>query len=180
VRASPDSVRVFEAGEVVAEHARVYGKGEQVENPAHLEALVDAKRAAREHRGQDRLAHAAPSSTELLERAVERGNSLNSVVRRLEELLDTYGASELEPAIHEALHRDVPHPDAVRQSLVRRREQRRLAPPVAIAVVHNEKARNIVVRPASLAAYDRLDDDPEHPDEADTETPTPQRPESSS
>ncbi len=172
VRASLDSVRVFEAGEVVAEHVRTYGKGEQVEDPAHIEALVNAKRAARHHRGQDRLAHAAPSSTQLLGRAVERGNSLNAVVRQLEELLDTYGASELEQAVNEALQRNVPHPDAVRQSLVRRREQRRLAPPIAITLTHNDKARNIVVRGASLAAYDQLNDDAEHPDDTDTPTDT--------
>lgn len=80
-------------------------------------------------------------------------------------MLDSYGASELEQAVQEALQRDVPHPDAVRQSLVRRREERRLAPPVAIALPHNDKARNIVVRSASLAAYDQLNDD------ANTHTP---------
>ncbi len=159
VRASPNSVRVLDAGEVIAEHGRVYGKGEQIENPAHIEALVNVKRAARHHRAQDRLARAAPSSTELLARALERGNSLNSATRQLEDLLDTYGASELEQAIAEALHRDVPHPNAVRQSLVRRREHRELAPPIAIDLAHHEKAQNIVVRATSLAVYDQLNDD---------------------
>jgi len=170
VRASLSLVRVLDAGAVIAEHVRVYGKGEQVENPAHIEALVNVKRAARHHRGQDRLARAAPSSTELLGRAVERGNSLNSVVNQLECLLDTYGASELEQAIGETLHRGVPHPNAVRQSLVRRREAHHLAPPVAIDLAHNEKARNIVVRTASLAAYDQLNDPTEHHDDTDTHT----------
>jgi hypothetical protein len=172
VRASLHSVRVLDAGEVVAEHARVYGKGEQVENPAHIEALVNVKRAARHHRAQDRLARAAPSSTELLGRAVERGNSLNSVLNQLGRLLDTYGASELEHAIVETLQRDVPHPNAVRQSLVRRREERHLPPPIAITLPHNEKARNIVVRSASLAAYDQLNDNTEHHDGASADADT--------
>ena len=51
VCASLHSVRVLEAGVVIAEHVRVYGKGEQIENPAHIEALVSVKRAARRHRG---------------------------------------------------------------------------------------------------------------------------------
>ena len=162
VRASLHSVRVLDAGEVVAEHVRVYGKREQIEDPAHIEALVNVKRAARHHRGQDRLARAAPSSTDLLGHAVERGYSLNRVVKELEGLLDTYGATELEHAITEALQRDVPHPDAVRQSLERRREARQLPPPVAIVLPDNAKARHIVVRAASLAAYDQLHDDNEH------------------
>ena len=172
VRASLNLVRVLDAGEVIAEHVRVYAKGEQIENPAHIEALVNVKRAARHHRAQDRLARAAPSSTQLLGGAVERGNSLNSVINQLECLLDTYGASELEQAIVETLQRDVPHPNAVRQSLVRRREQRLLLPPIAIDLAHHEKAQNIVVRTASLAAYDQLNDHTEHHHDNDTHTDT--------
>jgi hypothetical protein len=47
----------------------------------------------------------------------------------------------------------------VRQALERAREQRHLPPPLAIVLPDNAKARNIVVRPASLAAYDQLDTD---------------------
>ncbi len=36
--------------------------GQQIEDPAHVQALVDFKRQAREHRGLDRLHHAAPAS----------------------------------------------------------------------------------------------------------------------
>ena len=178
VRVSPATVRVLDAGELVAEHARVYGKGEQVENPAHLEALVKAKRTARHHRGQDRLARAVPSSAKLLGRAVERGYSLNPVLTQLERLLDSYGAAELEQAVMEALQRDVPHPNAVRQSLERRREQRDLPPPVTIVLPDNEKARNIVVRSAPLAVYDQLhdqasDDEKRHDQASDDETQEP-------
>ena len=169
VHACPGTVRVLRDGEVVAEHARGYGKGEQIENPAHLQALVNAKRAARHHRGQDRLARAVPSSTKLLGRAVERGHSLNPVLTQLERLLDRYGAAELEQAVIEALQRDVPHPNAVRQSLERRREQRHLPPPIAIVLPDNEKARNIVVRSAPLALHDQLHD---QPGDRETQEPT--------
>jgi len=172
VRASLSSVRILDAGEVIAEHARVYGKGEQIENPAHIEALANVKRAARHHRGQDRLTHAAPSVTQLLGQALERGNSLNSVTNQLQALLDTYGASEFEHAVNEALQRNVPHPNAVRQSLVRRREEQLLPPPIAIALPNNDKARNIVVHSASLTAYDQLNDDIEQGDDSYPSTDT--------
>jgi len=32
-------MRVLDGSEVIAGHQRVYGKGEQIENPAHIEAL---------------------------------------------------------------------------------------------------------------------------------------------
>lgn len=159
VVASLTRVRVIADTDVIAEHPRVYGRGEQIEDSIHIDALVSAKRQARHHRGQNRLLHAAPSSRELLQQVALRGTPLSRVVLQLMQLLDDYGAAELERAISEALHRQVPHPNAVRQVLERRREQRNQPPPLAVALPDNAKARNIVVRPASLAVYDQLDTD---------------------
>ena len=159
VMASLTQVRVLEGGEVIAEHPRAYGKGEQIEHPVHVEALLSAKRAARHHRGQDRLAHAAPSSRALLQQAAHRGTPLSSATAQLVQLLDDYGAAELEHAIAEALNNDVPHPNSVRQVLERRREQRDLPPPLVLTLPDNDKARNIVVRAPSLARYDQLNTD---------------------
>ena len=157
VMASLTRVRVLAGSEVIAEHPRAYGKSEQIEHPAHLEALVSSKRAARHHRGQDRLAQATPMSRELLQQAAHRGAPLSSVTAQLVQLLDDYGAAELERAIAEALKNDVPHPNSVRQVLERRREQRDRLPPLTLTLPDNDKARNIVVRAASLARYDQLD-----------------------
>jgi hypothetical protein len=175
VMASLTRVRVIDGGKVIAEHRRVYGKGEQIEHPAHIDALVSAKRAARHHRGQDRLAHAAPSSHGLLQQAAHRGTPLSRVTAQLVQLLDDYGAAELEHAIAEALRNDVPHPNSVRQVLERRREQRDRLPPLTLTLPDNDKARNIVVRAASLARYDQLNtpdtdtiDDTEQTDDSTT------------
>jgi transposase len=170
VLASQTRVRVFDGTVVLAEHPRVYGKGEQVEDPSHIEALIAAKRHARHHRGQDRLAHAAPSSRELLQQAAQRGTPLSRVTAQLVQLLDDYGAEELEQAIAEALKNNVPHPNGVRQVLERRREQRDQLPPIALTLPDNDKAHNIVVRPASLARYDQLDADADADPDAENDT----------
>jgi hypothetical protein len=163
--ASPTRVRILDGATVIAEHPRSYAKGEQIEDPAHLDALVAAKRAARQHRGQDRLAQAAPASQALLQQAAERGTPLPRVTRHLVELLDAYGAGELEQAITEALAHQVPHPNAVRQVLERRREQRDRPPPLPLTLADNDKARQVIVRPASLADYDQLHLDPQSDDD---------------
>ena len=162
VLASQTRVRVLDGATVIAEHPRVYGKGEQVEIPAHIAALIDAKRNARHHRGQDRLMHVAPSSRELIQQAAQRGTPLSRTTAQLIQLLDDYGAAELECAIAEALKNNVPHPNGVRQVLERRREQRNQLPPIALTLPDNDKARNIVVRPPSLARYDQLNTDAEN------------------
>lgn len=156
VLADPDQLRIVDGGHVIATHRRSYGKSEQIEDPAHLQALVDHKRAARRHRATDRLAKAAPASQALLVRAAERGDNLGAITAALIRLLEHYGASELQAAILDALDRNVPHPNAVRLALERRREHRRQAPPVDLILPDHVRARDAAVRPHDLDTYDQL------------------------
>ncbi len=105
VMASPREVRILDGATVIARHPRSFDRGAQIEDAAHLAELVARKRAARTHRGQDRLAWALPNSRELLVAAAARGENLGSLTAALLRLLDTYGASELQVAIAEALSR---------------------------------------------------------------------------
>ncbi len=151
----------------MAEHDRCWDKGRQIEDPRHLEALVAQKRQARKHRGIDRLAHAAPSSSRLFEQLALRGANLGSVTSRLLTLLDRYGPHELEQAIAEALERDAPHLRAVRQVLDQNRFAAGKPPPVPVRVPDDPRFRDLIVRPHSLTDYDRLfkeEDDAEDPD----------------
>jgi transposase len=156
VRASLSDVRVLDGSIVIATHPRHYDAGQQIEDPAHLAALVERKRKARQHRGQDRLAQAVPNSRTLLVQAAERGENLGSITAALPRLLDRYGACELEAAIDEALARAVPHPNAVRLALERRRAQREQPPPLAVALPPDPRLRDLVVRPHALNDYDQL------------------------
>jgi hypothetical protein len=141
----------------VAGHARCYGKGEQIEDPTHIEALTEYKRKARHHRSQDRLAQAVPASRELLVQAAERGANLGSITASLLRLLDRYGASELESAIQDALRQQVPHPNAVRISLEKHRDERDQPPPLPIILPDKPKVRDLTVRPHDLKNYDPVD-----------------------
>jgi transposase len=158
VFADAREVRITDGVRVVACHPRSYHKEEQVEQNSHIEALVERKRAARQHRATDRLAQAAPASKTLLNRAAERGSNLGAITVGLQRLLDRYGAAELQAAILEALARDVPHPNAVRLALERRREQRGDAPPTSIPMPAHVQARDVPVQPHDLQTYDQLGD----------------------
>ena len=165
VVASPSTVRVLDGAAVIASHARSYDKGKQVEDPAHIAELTARKRQARQHRGTDRLAQAAPNSAELLTRAAERGDNLGSITAALLRLLERYGAAELEAGIAEALVREVPHPNAVRLALQRRREQRDQPPPLPIALPADKRVRDLVVSPHKLDDYDQLQSPQEDADD---------------
>jgi transposase len=156
-----DGVRILDGQHVIACHIRSYDKGAQIEDPAHIAALVAEKHAARRHRATDHLAAAAPASQILLVRAAERGDNLGNITGRLMQLLARYGAAELNAAIIEALARDVPHPNAVRLVLERRREERHEPPPVAVTLPEHLRAKDQLVRPHDLAAYDKLKETPD-------------------
>ena len=158
VLADPHEVRVVDGAHVLACHRRSYDKGAQVEQVDHLEALVAQKRSARQHRATDRLAQVAPASRDLMLLAAERGSNLGAITTGLMKLLDRFGAADLQAAIREAIERDVPHPNAVRLALERRREARGEAPPVAIDLPAAVRERDAPVRPHALEPYDQLGD----------------------
>jgi hypothetical protein len=53
--ASPEQVRLLDGDLVVATHPRSYDKAQQIEDSAHVAALVAHKRKARQHRGMNAL-----------------------------------------------------------------------------------------------------------------------------
>ncbi len=156
VLATPVSVRIADAGDIVAEHPRSFDKGAQIEEPAHLAALVAYKREAREQRGMDRLHHAVPSSRQLLEGAARRGHNLGSAVAGLLRLLNTWGAEALEIAVTEAIAADALHVAAVRQGLERRRQEAGQPPPIPVALPDDPRVRDMHVQPHNLATYDNI------------------------
>jgi transposase len=153
-------VRVLDAQHVIACHVRCFDKGAQIEDPSHIAALVAEKHAARRHRATDRLAAAAPAAETLLVAAAERGDNLGSITATLMQLLARYGAAELNAAVLEALARDVPHPNAVRLVLERRREQRQDPPPISVILPEHIQTKDRPVRSHDLAAYDKLEETP--------------------
>ena len=154
VRLTPATVEVFDGQERVATHCRSFDKRAQVEDPAHLEGLLQAKRNAREGRGIDRLHHAVPSAARLLDGAARRGHNLGSAVAALLRLVDTWGAAAVESAVQEALEADAFHVAAVRQILERRDETNQRPPRLPVPLPDDPRLHDLHVTPHALDTYD--------------------------
>ena len=165
VVATLEEVRILDGVDVIASHPRSFDRAARIENPEHIEELVKLKRQARRLRGQSRLVQAAPNSERLLAETAKRGGYLGATVAALLRLLDQFGAAELEAAIDEALKRNAPHPNAVRLSLTRRREQQDKPPAIPVDLPDDPKVRDIAVRDHDLGGYDGLAEDPEEDSE---------------
>jgi transposase len=165
VLADEQRVRIFDGITEVANHLRSFDRRQTIEDPTHLQALVESKRRARAHRGCDALALVAPASTELLQMAAQRGHNLGSITAALLSLLDQYGAAALQAALLDAIAREVPHPNAVRLALERSRERSGRPPALALALPEHVARRDAPMRTHSLASYDRRYDKPMEPDD---------------
>lgn len=114
------------------------------------------KRAARAHRVQARLHHAAPSAKALCVRAADRGTHLSALTRGLLQLLDTHGAAALEEAITAALAEDAAHLSAVRHFIDQHLHRRGQRPPIAVTLPEDPRVRTLSVRPHALSDYEQL------------------------
>ena len=159
VLATLDTVRILDGLEVIATHPRSFDRGAQIELAGHIEALITHKRAARAHRGQDRLQHAAPNAKSLFLFAAERGAHLGVLTRGLLQLLDSHGAQALEAAIAAALAEDTAHLGAVRHFIDAHAHTRGQRPPIAVSLPNDPRLQNLSVRAQPLTDYDRLTKD---------------------
>ena len=155
VLASLDTVRIVDAQQVLATHQRSFDRDAQIEDAAHVAALVADKRAARAHRAQDRLQHAAPSAKALFLHAAERGAHLGVLTRGLLQLLSSHGAAALEAAIAAALAEDTAHLGAVRHFIDAHAHARGQRPPIAVALPEDPRLP-LTVQPQPLSDYHQL------------------------
>ena len=154
VIASESTVRVLDGDIEVARHPRCWGVRQQIEDEAHLAALLVDKRKSREHRGRNRLFAGCPAAQPFLAEVAKHSGHLGGTTSRLLRLLDQYGATELDSALTDAHRRGAFAAQSVAHVLDQRRRSRGV--PVPIEPALPERVRGIVVTQHSLERYDRL------------------------
>jgi transposase len=151
--ASATEVRLLDGREEIARHRRTYDQQQQVQDPAHQQAVLRLKRKAFHATPGGRLVLAVPECEPFLQAAFAQGESAGSQTAQLLKLLDLYGAPALRRAVAEALTRDTPHASSVAFLL---RKQGRSAPPLVVDLSRHPQAQVVEVRPHKLETYDEL------------------------
>ena len=163
--ASETTVRILEGTSEVARHRRSYDRHREIEDSAHIDALLAEKQRARGCVPRARLIQAVPAAEAFLEASFQRGESVAPTAEKLLLLLDDYGADELRAAVEEALSRQTPRLGSVAFVLAKRRRaaQRKTALPVDLS--RRPDLKDLYVKPHSSETYDELsrrdDDDDE-------------------
>ena len=160
VLATPTTVRVLDPDQAqdvaLCSHVRSWDRDQQIEDPSHIESLVQHKRAGKQHRAIDRLHAAVPHSRAWLVAIAERGGNLGSATWGLSKLLETETADHVDAAVEESLARGTPHLGAVRHLLDRARKDRGQPPAVEPHLPADPRLDGLVVRPHALSTYDQL------------------------
>ena len=154
--AEAHAVRILDGDTELASHARSYDRGKVIEAPEHIAALARDKRRAHELRGRDRLRSVCLHTDALLDALALRGEHLGGQTSRLLQLLDRYGAVELDRAIAEALTRGTPSAASVAHVLDQRARARHALPPLDTVLPDDPRVRDLRVTPHALARYDEL------------------------
>jgi transposase len=158
VRATHDTVRILDEGKEVARHNRSYDKDQVIEVREHICALAEMKHSARQSREMSAVFAHVTGAKQLLEKVVERGESLSKATRQMERLLDDYGPKELTFAVGQMLERKVTAPCALAQILEQERRKHRLKPAMTVKLSDDPRVENLRIAPPALGDYDDLSD----------------------
>jgi len=155
--ASDSEVRIVNSvGHVYARHVRSYDRGQIIEDPAHIAALVDKKRHAHQLRGRDRLRSSCKHADAFIDALAHRNEPLGTHTRRLLQLLDSYGADLLDAALAVALDNESISAASVAYQLDQQARTAKRPPRAATVELRDERLKHLRVVPHDLGAYDRL------------------------
>lgn len=145
-------IRILDGQNEVARHDRCFGRRQILEVPAHREALLRERRAARDLKGRERLLAVAPAFSAILERWAAEGRSLASQVTRTIKLLDLYGADVFARAVQEIASGGLRDVGALAVACDRLRRADGRPVPVEFALPPHVVDRDVV--PHDLERYD--------------------------
>lgn len=157
--ASSSLVRLLDGQTEIARHRRSYDRGQRIDDPAHIAALLEVKRKALGSTAVGRLSHAIPNIEAFLDAAFQRGESVARQTTAVLKLLDDFGAQALTAAIAEALEKQTPRATSLAFILNRRRKATRSPlPPRAVDLSRHPQLQDFSVSTHQLEVYDELSD----------------------
>lgn len=145
-------VRLLDGQTVVAEHRRSWGQRQKIESPDHRAEVVRRKRGAFPSTGRDRLRTAAPGIDVVIERWVEAGRNVGTMVAQTSKLLDLYGLDVFRHAIADTIARGTHDPGEIGVLCEKHRREADAPLPVDVRLGDHVPDRDVI--PHDLGGYD--------------------------
>ena len=161
IRASRDEIHVLHEGQVVAEHARCYQRGQLLVLPDHRLAALARSRRSRSSALEQAFDALGPEARQFHLRLKGQPVKTGVHLRRLLGLATLYGPAELLSAISRALELAAYDAASVENLLLAERRRRQLPTPTLPTPQRRELIDEIQLDPADPAIYDHLCDNTE-------------------
>jgi len=156
LRADDTTVRILDGGIEIARHARSFDRRRPIEDPAHIERLLERRSAAKGPKRKQRLESLSPESRLYLQEIARRKINLESEVEKLYRLIDLYGQPDVVAAMALALAKRTLGARYVRALVDQARFARGLCEPPLPIVTGNPAADALTVEPHPMESYDAL------------------------
>jgi transposase len=153
--ASDSVVRFLDGANVIATHARSFGKHQRIEDAEHRRELLEQKRAGRLPKARDKLLAQVPRMNELYMRWIDVGRSVGLMTARIAKLLELYGAEILTAAVAVILARGLHDPGALALHCEELRRAGKRPMPVVFDLPAHAHAHDGEVVPHDLSSYDK-------------------------
>ena len=159
VKAYPDRVCIYFDNQLIARHARRYGRHEDIEDPDHARGLIAQRHRAREQRLMLRFLALSPQAAAYYEGLEQRRFNARHHVRKILALTEIYGTDAVARAIADGLAFAAFSAEYITNILEVR--ARALPEPGPLQLTRRSDLLDIDIAPPDLDAYEIDDHDPE-------------------
>lgn len=168
IRANRDELRLLHEGQVVARHVRSYERGQLLVLPEHRLAALTLRQRPRQRALEQDFDAWGPEARAFHARLNSRPIKTGVHLRRLLNLAQVYGRTEVLAAIRRALELQTYDAAYVENLLLAERRRRQLPTPTLPTPKRRELIDDIELEPADPARYDRFCHDTEENSHATT------------
>jgi len=151
--ADDERVRLLDGDREVANHRRVWGRMQRIDDPEHRRALVEQRPRATATTLRDQMLEVVPELRELYHRWIDAGRNVNFMTARVRNLMNDYGREVLVEAVAAMVARGTHDIGAL--ALHCEQERQRVNRPVTSTLKLGSHVDDRIVPTHSLASYDR-------------------------
>jgi len=168
IRATRDELRLLHEGQVVAQHVRSYERGQLIVLPDHRLAALTLRHKSRGDSREQEFDAWGPEAREFHLKLRGRPVKTSVHLRRLLNLAQLYGRTEVRAALERALELQTYDAAYVENLLLAERRRRQLPTPTLPTPKRRELIDDIEIEPADPSLYDRFCHDTEEDSDAQT------------
>lgn len=160
----PERLCLYDGEKLVAEHLRSYDRGLDIENPDHVQVLLERKKRADEQHLLKRFLSLSPQAETYYRFLAERKLSWRLHLRRIVALSDVYGGEKVARAIEDALVYRAFASDYIANILEQR--ERKLPDPGPLTLLRKQDQLELELPAPDLSVYETKEGDNPHEPQA--------------